>query len=91
MMGYVELTIVVTDTKEREFSMKDLVRLLILGGALSVMVSAAVAKPVENLHCGQPKCTYKEEMDGLQTTKYQGSCNGKELGEYTMACHPERA
>lgn len=43
--------------------MRDLVKLLILGDALSVMASAAVAEAIEKLHRDQPKCTDNKEMD----------------------------
>ena len=68
--------------------MKDFVKLLILGGALSVMASPAVAKNVY-LHCDQPKCTYKEEMDGGATLNYVGNCVGDNNPDnYSLACHP---
>ncbi len=71
-------------------AVKDLVKLLILGGALSVMASAAAAKPIENLHCNQPKCVYEEEMDGGQTTTFNGYCDGENSDDFTMACHPQK-
>lgn len=70
--------------------MKDLVKILILGGALSIMASAAAAKAIVYLHCDQPKCTYNEEMDGGQTTTFNGNCDGKSSGDYTMACYPPK-
>ena len=70
--------------------MRDQVKTLLLAGALSVLAGGAIAKQVEDLHCGQSKCVYDEEMGPSQTKTYLGYCDGyhNEATNSTMYCHP---
>ncbi len=69
--------------------MKDLVRTLLLGGALSILAGGAIAKQVEDLHCGQSQCAFDEEFGPSQTKTFNGYCDGyKNYPTNTnMICH----
>ncbi len=68
--------------------MKDLVRTLLLGGALSVLAGGAIAKQVEDLHCQQPHCAFDEELGPSQTKTFKGYCNyTMDESNSNMICH----
>ncbi len=67
--------------------MKDLVRTLLLGGALSVLAGGAIANQVEELHCQQSECAFDEELGPSQTRIFHGYCAGEKVSEYKMVCH----
>ncbi len=69
--------------------MKDLVRTLLLCGALSVLAGGAIAKQVEDLHCKQAKCAFGEEFGPSQTKTFNGYCDGysNDRDNSNMICH----
>ncbi len=69
--------------------MKDLVRTLLLGGALSVLAGGAIAKYVVPLHCQQPKCAFDVELGPSQTKVFHGYCDGYHTTypNSNMICH----
>lgn len=67
--------------------MKNLVRTLVLGSALPLWAGAAEAKSIVNLHCGEPKCAYSEELGPDKTHTYRGYCGNKDPSDYSMACY----
>ncbi len=69
--------------------MKDLVRTLLLGGALSLLAGGAFAWKTEDLHCDTSKCAFDEELGPSQTKSYIGYCDGysNSPSNSTMVCH----
>ncbi len=55
--------------------MRDLVKVLILGSALSLPAGAAAAKATVELHCGETSCQYTEEIGPSGTKSYEGFCD----------------
>ncbi len=69
--------------------MKDLLRTLLLGSALSVLAGGAIARQVEDLHCTQTQCAFEEELGPLQTKTFNGYCDAYKTtyANYSMTCH----
>ncbi len=67
--------------------MKDLIRILLLGGILTALAGPAAAQTY--LHCQQAKCAYDEKFGPLQSRTFIGNCEGyPNNGTNTnMVCH----
>ncbi len=69
--------------------MKDLLRTLLIGGALSVLAGGAIANQTEDLHCKQAKCVFDGELEPSQTKTFSGYCDGypNNATNSGMVCH----
>ncbi len=67
--------------------MRDLVKVLILGSALSLSAGAAAAWPTVELHCSETSCQYNEEIGPSGTKTYEGFCYSFTGTDSKMVCH----
>lgn len=67
--------------------MKDLIRALILGIALSVFAGAAVVKADVQVPCDQPYCSVNKSIEPGGNTTWQANCNAPNTTVSDFICH----
>lgn len=67
--------------------MKDLIRALILGIALSVFAGAAVVKADTQVGCDQPKCSLSRSIEPGGNTTWKADCNAPNTEVSNFICH----
>ncbi len=73
-------------TKPKD-KMKDLIKIVLLGSALSLWAGAAGATAIVELSCGEPSCQFTEEIGPSGTKTFHGHCNVGTNTNSKMVCH----
>ncbi len=70
--------------------MINLIKMMIVGGALTLTASAVVGKTTVDLKCNTTSCNYTEEIGPSGTKDFQGFCTGAQNmspKNSSMICH----